>query len=953
MFHLHTLGRVDLVGPDGREVTPILAQPKRLALLVYLALANSTSFRRRDTVLSLLWPDYDAEHARASLRQSLSYLRRSLGDGVVLTRGEEEIGVDASLLWCDAAAFDAACDRLPEEAVALYHGPFLPGLFVEAAAPEFDIWIEDERLRRRRAAGRQARLVAEHACVRGDLLAALGFAREEVRLVPEEEGAVARLIGLLDRMGDRAGALSEYESFCRRLGDEHGAEPAPETKALIGAVRSRTQPVHAASNSPTDFVPPPVGRLPARAAGYSWRLATAGLLAFVAVSVLALHRRARLDPPEGIPPLDPNLVAVAPFDVFQAEHALWHEGLTDLLSALLDGAGPLRSVPAGRVIHVWAGNANRESAAALGRETGAGIVVYGRMLGSGPDTIRVMATVLDLAASGAVDLEVRDRADRMDRVGDSLALRVLRELGRTRPIAAVRGGSLGSSSLPALKAFLAGEQLYRRNRADSALPHFERAVGLDSSFALGWRRMMGALTILRPETDSVVRAYGLRAGSLNHGLAPRESLLVTADSLYQAVTMQVGDPDLAAHTGRLHATLEEVTRRYPEDAEAWFLLGRARLYFPPMGLALELTLAAIDRAIALDSSFLPAMVGPPAAEIALRLGREEAARRHLLAQASAAFNPAETDGYRFAALMLANAQRGYDVLEQWADTAGIESVVAAVDALALWPDSGEAAVRLVRALLRRIRSADSVDQCRRCPPSWSLSSAWALALRGHLREATSVYPRAAGLVSFFGGMPRESVAVVLSRHGASVAGLPWWVARRDTVALRGQRARFDSLARWASETPESQNRVRGASPVFARRLAWYDRARTDAYLTLARGDTAEAIAQFVPLIDSLCVGCSWTRLFTDIYFAAPLLHARGRGVEAERWLEYDAITVPYPVYDVAMELVLGRVAESLGKRDKAVGAYRRVSLMWARADRELEPMVAEARAALLRLGVVR
>ena len=43
-------------------------------------------------------------------------------------------------------------------------------------------------------------------------------------------------------------------------------------------------------------------------------------------------------------PLDQNLVAVAPFDVVDADLKLWHEGMVDVLSRNLDGAGPLRTV---------------------------------------------------------------------------------------------------------------------------------------------------------------------------------------------------------------------------------------------------------------------------------------------------------------------------------------------------------------------------------------------------------------------------------------------------------------------------------------------------------------------------------------------------------------------------------------------------------------------------------
>src|SRR2546430_5918683 len=110
MIRLRTLGAVDLKDSEGRELRPLLTQPKRLALLTYLALAGSSGFRRRDTVVALFWPELDEEHARGSLRQALRFLRRSLGEGIIVSRGEEEIGVDRGVLRCDATAFMEACE---------------------------------------------------------------------------------------------------------------------------------------------------------------------------------------------------------------------------------------------------------------------------------------------------------------------------------------------------------------------------------------------------------------------------------------------------------------------------------------------------------------------------------------------------------------------------------------------------------------------------------------------------------------------------------------------------------------------------------------------------------------------------------------------------------------------------------------------------------------------------
>ena len=68
----------------------------------------------------------------------MSWLRRELGAGVLSSRGEEEIGISADALVCDAVEFDdAMAAGEAERATALYRGELLEGVFVSGAAPEF------------------------------------------------------------------------------------------------------------------------------------------------------------------------------------------------------------------------------------------------------------------------------------------------------------------------------------------------------------------------------------------------------------------------------------------------------------------------------------------------------------------------------------------------------------------------------------------------------------------------------------------------------------------------------------------------------------------------------------------------------------------------------------------------------------------------------------------------
>src|SRR5438094_892471 len=116
------------------------------------------------------------------------------------------------------------------------------------------------------------------------------------------------------------------------------------------------------------------------------------------------------------PTLDPNLIAVAPFEVLDPKLELWREGLVDVLSANLDGIGPLRAVSPSVVLHRWTGRADATSAAELGRRTGARLAVFGTLVRAGPDSVRLATALLD-AGAGRILAEVdgREGGDRVDR----------------------------------------------------------------------------------------------------------------------------------------------------------------------------------------------------------------------------------------------------------------------------------------------------------------------------------------------------------------------------------------------------------------------------------------------------------------------------------------------------------------------------------------------------------
>src|SRR3989441_9580114 len=239
MVEFRVFGALSLTTDDGRDARGLAAHPGRLALLASLAAATPCGTHRRDSLLALFWPELDQPRARAALRQSLCVLRAVLGPAALVSQGNEEVGLDFGAVRCDVVDFDRSIEsgRL-SEALDLYRGHLLEGFFI-SDAPEFEHWLETERARLQEAAPNAARTLVEQCEAGDDLTAAAQWARRAARLAPLDETLFRRLIGLLDRLGDRAGAVMAYEDFAKRLAQENEGQPAAETQALMTTVRAR------------------------------------------------------------------------------------------------------------------------------------------------------------------------------------------------------------------------------------------------------------------------------------------------------------------------------------------------------------------------------------------------------------------------------------------------------------------------------------------------------------------------------------------------------------------------------------------------------------------------------------------------------------------------------------------------------------------------------------------
>jgi serine/threonine-protein kinase len=692
-------------------------------------------------------------------------------------------------------------------------------------------------------------------------------------------------------------------------------------------------------------------------------LAAAGAL--VGVAVLLGRYRGFARAPEVT--LDRNLLAIAPFDVLDPSLQLWREGLGDILSRSLDGAGPLRTVSPTVALRGWQGRADGTSAEALGRRTGAGLVVFGTMVPKGRDSVTIRAGVLDaMSGSGQREVEVSGGSARIGELADSLGIRILQALGGSRAIGSVRQVSMGSRSLAAVKSFLQGEQFYRRGVWDSALARYDQAIAADSTFALAMSRMKWVL-YWYPHTRGAYLSpdkYARRSTLYNHGLSPRESLLIAADSFSFAAEAATDPAAFVGFHFRSHAAHEEAVRRYPGDPEAWYVLGEARMHSPfPIGTPPATVVETFSRAIALDSGFAPAYEHMPG--LLLSLGQPQQAQRFAAAYLRLYPDAGSASTTRLVLLLL--AQAGAVDTARLVDSASVRTINDAVDILALVTDSAETQVRLLRKMGDPHRSAGTDVAPILDSLMWPQYLAKALAYRGHLHEAYRTNRRllldpAASKwspiwdpfldLALLGILPDSIAGPVFARAldpatpweadlPRHLNGITWWLAHRDTLSLR----RF--AARAAAET-------RRPSPPPVILQARLLRATATAYAALARGDSAKALTHLEAIPDTLCFVDFASECFHLNLTLARLLAARGddrrAGALLERWRwSAGANNGPSPWFVLAI-LERGRVADRLGERETAIESYRFVTEAWRRPDPELQPYVTEAREALARLA---
>jgi predicted ATPase len=252
---LHLLGSFQAL-LDGISISAFETHKVR-ALLAYLAVEADRP-HSRDELVGLLWPDQPDQSARASLRQALANLRKTIGDRTIespfLDITSDTIQFrHSSSCWIDVMAFAdliaacqshahrrlttcRSCARRLQQALDLYRGDFL-AQFAAGGGEALEEWILLKRERLHHMALDALYSLAEYHDRRSEHDRAEHNARRQLELDPWREEAHRQVMRALALSGQRSAALAQYEACRRVLKKELGVEPTRDTIQLYEHIR--------------------------------------------------------------------------------------------------------------------------------------------------------------------------------------------------------------------------------------------------------------------------------------------------------------------------------------------------------------------------------------------------------------------------------------------------------------------------------------------------------------------------------------------------------------------------------------------------------------------------------------------------------------------------------------------------------------------------------------------
>jgi TolB-like protein/DNA-binding SARP family transcriptional activator len=240
MTRLYVLGPAEIRAKNGTLDLSFLAGSKRLALLIFLILSKPFGFHRRDNLLPMFWPEHGQKSARNALSNILYHLRKNLGQNAVINRGTEEVCINQEHFWCDVLSFEEKLKNGEyRNALELYRGDLLKGFYVPQVSAEVELWLDNERNRLSQLATEGAWYLADKAENAGNHNEARLWTKKAAELNPSCDVTYTRVIKTLDRIGDWKGAQKEFKNFALRLNNDWDEEPPEDMLELMQEVKRK------------------------------------------------------------------------------------------------------------------------------------------------------------------------------------------------------------------------------------------------------------------------------------------------------------------------------------------------------------------------------------------------------------------------------------------------------------------------------------------------------------------------------------------------------------------------------------------------------------------------------------------------------------------------------------------------------------------------------------------
>lgn len=246
---IHLLGSLSIQTDQGRGALPQSHKAKEL--LCYLLLHRDRPVPR-STLADLLWPDCDPAQGLKLLRQALWQLQSACGHGeAVQDRLQFEVNPRSLTLavdercWLDIVEFEHAFTQVrgpvarpltPEiaaaadHAIGLYRGHLLEGF-------DFD-WCIVEREWLRSAYLTMLDRLMVYAEQQGEYELGIDYGERILRIDRAREYTHRRMMILHARLGNRTGALRQYDRCASALEEELDVLPARSTQLIRERVRA-------------------------------------------------------------------------------------------------------------------------------------------------------------------------------------------------------------------------------------------------------------------------------------------------------------------------------------------------------------------------------------------------------------------------------------------------------------------------------------------------------------------------------------------------------------------------------------------------------------------------------------------------------------------------------------------------------------------------------------------